>query len=119
MEILNIELEEKESRDVYFYPKDPTTNLPLELDGYVGIFQVRPQFGSPSLMLEFTTEGSNMTLDSRAGRITVYFDPEHTDQSAVQVGWTRGVYDLILVDDSGYRVKLYKGFITIARSAAL
>jgi hypothetical protein len=119
MQIINIELEESIDTKIRFVYRDDTTNLPVDVTGYKAILQIRPQFGSPLVVDELNTETATIVLGGVSGTIDLIFTPNDTDQNIVIWGWTRAAYDLVIVNTTGTRIKLAKGFITIARSASL
>lgn len=118
MEILNIDLEEGTDCLVRITYRDETTNLPVDVTGYKAIAQIRPQFGSDILLDELTNAAGTIALGGASGTIDMDFTPSDTNQTNPNAGWTRATYDLILVDTSGLRKKILKGFVTIARSSS-
>jgi len=119
MEILNIDLEEKTDTTIRITYRDDTTNLPVDVTDYEAILEIRPQFGSSVLLDTLSTADDTIVLGGEEGTIDLIFNPTDSDQSATPVGWTRGAYDLVLIDGDGKRKKLLKGFITVARSSTL
>lgn len=119
MEILNIDLEERTDCLVRITYRDETTNLPVDVTGYKAIVQIRPQFGSETLLDQLTNAAGTIVLGGVNGTIDMDFTPSDSDQTNANAGWTRATYDLVLIDTSGKRKKILKGFITIARSSSL
>lgn len=119
MDVLNIDLEEKTDSTVRITYRDDTTNLPVDLTGYKAIIQIRPQFGDYITIDELNTTLGNIVLGGQSGTIDINFVPSDSDQTAVITGWTRAAYDLVLIDTSGKRKKLLKGFVTIGRSSSV
>jgi len=119
MDILNIELEEKTDFTLRLTFRDDTTNLPVDITGYTAILEIRPQFGDYILLSSLDTTDDHIELGGQSGTIDIIFSAAQTDLSAQTYGWTRGAYDLVLIDTAGSRKKLLKGFVTIARSATL
>lgn len=119
MQLVNIEIEEKIPYTLSLTHRDETTNLPVDLTGYSAIIQVRGAFGSSSLFLELTSTSGSIILGGVYGTIDVIFTSEMSDTSQQTTGWTRAVYDLVIIDTLGKRIKLTKGFITILRSSSI
>lgn len=119
MEIYNIELEEKTNSSVRFVYRDDTTNLPIDVTGYSAILEIRPQFGSHIVLDTLSDTDGTIVLGGIAGTVDLNFTPDDSDWENPWSGWTRAAYDLIVVDTNGKRIKLAKGFVTIARSATL
>lgn len=119
MQIINIEIEEKIPYTLSLTYRDETTNLPVDLTGYSAVLQVRSGFGSPSLLLELTNTSGDIILGGVTGAIDVTFTAAMSDLSNQPVGWDRGVYDLVIVNSFGKRIKLTKGFVTILRSSSV
>lgn len=117
MEIYNIEIEEKTDLSIRFVYRDDTTNLPIDVTGCHAILEIRPQFGSNFVLDTLKDGDSTIVLGGVQGTVDLVFVPADTDQEGLLSGWSRGSYDLILIEVGGKRVKLAKGFITIARSA--
>jgi hypothetical protein len=119
MDTLNIELEENVDFTLSLTYRDDLTNLPIDITDYNGILEVRPNFGSSIVLLSLDVGGGEISLGGPSGAIDIVFRPEYTNQVTQSPNWTRGVYDLILTDGAGKKVKILKGFITIARSTSL
>lgn len=118
MQVINIELEEKIPYTLSLTYRDETTNLPVDLTGYTANVQIRGGFGSPYVLSELGV-GTGITLGGSLGTIDVTFPASISDLSAQPSGWDRGVYDLVVINPSGKRIKLTKGFVTISRSATI
>lgn len=119
MQLINIEIEEKIPYTLSLTYRDETTNLPVDLTGYSAVIQVRSAFGSPYLLLELTNTSGDIILGGIYGTIDVTFTSSMTDLSNQPMGWDKGVYDLIIVNPFGKRIKLTKGFVTILRSSSV
>jgi hypothetical protein len=112
---MDIEVEEGMDNVEIFTYIDETTNLPIDLTGFQANLQVRGAYGSPFILLELD-ETSGITLGGITGDITITFTPNMTWSSLTPVGWTTGVYDLILTDTFSRKKKILKGFITINKT---
>jgi hypothetical protein len=119
MIIHNIELEEKTDSSLRIVHRDETTNLPVDLTGHTAILQIRPEFGSDVLLDQLLSTDGTIVLGGQSGTLDLIFTSLDTDATSSQGSWTKGVYDLVLVDSQGKREKIRKGFIVIARSATL
>lgn len=120
MQVINIEIEEKIPYVLSLTYRDETTNLPIDITGYSAILQIRSAFGSPYVLLELTSAvDGGIVLGGSSGFIDVTIPDTATDLSIQPTGWVKGVYDLVIIEPSGKRIKLAKGFVTIDRSSTI
>lgn len=119
MNFINIELEELTDDIFGFTYRDETTGLPIDLTGYSAIAEVRPTFGDPSILLTLSTTNGKIALGGSTGSIDMKFSEMDTTPIQDGIPWTRAAYDLVIIDTSGNRKKVIKGFITLARSSSI
>lgn len=115
---LNIELEEGIDQTISFIYSNPSTNLPIDITGYTSKLVVRDDLGSPNILLQMVDSSiiqsiSYITLNGTTGRVDIIFKNVTSDV------FTSGTYDILLIDPTGLKIKLAKGFILINRSASL
>lgn len=114
---LNIELEEGIDQVITLPYTDKTTNLPIDITGYTSVLRVRESLGSIPVLLELTNTGisptSNITIGGTSGIVSINF------RNVTTTSFTSGVYDIILIDTAGTKIKLAKGFILITRTSSI
>lgn len=71
-------------------------NTPVDLTGYTGRLQIRPQISSSTILLELTSQNSGIELDNTYKTILVKISAAQTQA----LSFTNGVYSLELVKDS-------------------
>ncbi|HXH24529.1 MAG TPA: hypothetical protein VNI78_04720 [Vicinamibacterales bacterium] len=82
---------------------------PVDLTGYTARMQARERHGSPTVLLELTTENGGIQLGGPSGTITLSMSAAQT----AALTWRRGVYDLELVSPAGVVTRLIEGVITV------
>ncbi|CAM5591887.1 hypothetical protein [Rhodanobacter lindaniclasticus] len=83
---------------------------PVDLGGYTARMQVRASVAAADVLLELTTENGGITLDSD-GTVTL----QASATATAAMAWTRGVYDLELVDGGGVVTRLAAGSVEVSR----
>jgi hypothetical protein len=84
---------------------------PMDLTGYTARMQARSSVGAADTLLDLTTENSGIVIDPATGTIELRIDA--TDTAAL--AWTQGVYDLELVDATGFTTRLAQGSVSVER----
>lgn len=92
---------------------DYTTNLPKDLTGYSALIELRSTYNDPRVFLRLSTDNGRILLGGAEGTIIARFLPEDTNPIKQSFPWTRAVYDLVVIDPNGIRVKLLKGFVNV------
>jgi hypothetical protein len=86
---------------------------PVDITGVTdAILTIRQKHYSVSAIWIGDMGSGNVTIDEPSGGITITFPAEDFDG----VDLTKAVYDLILVDNTGYRLKLLQGCVHIEPS---
>ena len=91
-----------------------TDNIPVDLTGYTGKCQIRPQAGSSTLYAEVKVE----FLDQINGKITLSLTDEQT--SAIpstgqdNTDFNNYVYDLTITDSLGMTIRLLNGNVLLS-----
>lgn len=119
MNVMNIELEEKIDQIISITYRDETTGLPVDLTGSSGLLEVRDFFGGTNVILSMTTENGKIVFGGASGAIDIVFLKQDIDETSIPSPWVRAAYDLLVIDQSGFRKKLLKGFVTLARSSSV
>jgi hypothetical protein len=110
--VVNIEVDEGSNKNVEFSWYDNSTDLPINLDGASAIMEVKEFYGSPDILLTFTTADSSIILGGSEGTILVVIKPENT----IDTQWYQGVYDLFITKADGDVIRFVKGkFIILKR----
>lgn len=84
---------------------------PVDLTGVTARMQIRQSVASPDVLLELTTENGMLVIDPLNGRTDISLDADTT----AAMTWRRGVFDLELVDGTGWVTRLVRGTITVIR----
>lgn len=99
---------------------DNTTNLPRDITNYHATLEVRSEWDSPTILLTKSDGAGSILMGGPLGTITVAFLPGDTDPNQqTPTFWTRGVYDLVITDSNGIKIKLLKGFVNIIGSVSI
>jgi hypothetical protein len=91
-----------------FARKNKRTRRPVNLTGYTALMQVRPDVLSNTVLLELGV-GSGLTVHPTLGAVDVEFVIPLT----VPMGFSVGVYDIVLKSSSGEREMLVEGAISV------
>lgn len=118
--IFHIEIDEESDYVTQFFFKDPTTNLPVPLQGYRADMQVRKGnngdyagYDDIQTQLNYTTDNGGIVLNPTSGSITLTIPALDTQN----LKWNRAVYDMYLIDPTGKRTKFVTGFISVIPSS--
>jgi len=111
--VLNIDVEANTDFILENVYVDYSTNLPVNLAGYSAVFEVRENTEKQTVLLHLTNVTGDVYLGND-GVILVKIKPSHTNTVAtLQPTWHTGLYDLVLVDATGVRRRLLKGFFNV------
>ena len=89
---------------------DKATGTPIDLTGCRARMQVRAEIGSPTVLLELTTENGGITLGGTAGTVDLYVGATATAAFA----WEGGVFDLEIVHPGGDVTRLAQGTVSVS-----
>lgn len=93
-----------------FYEKDADGEKTVyDLTGYQGAMQIRTAYSSQKAVDSFTSANGKLTIDEKAGRISIVFD--HTATESYPVGSL--VYDIELTNSEGERTRPIQGKIKV------
>ena len=79
---------------------------PVDLTGYTASMQIRPYPGSGVLLYDASAD---IALGGTAGTVTLTIPAVNT----ANFTWWTGVYDLLLIDPSGYVTRLLNGSVSV------
>lgn len=83
---------------------------PVDLSGYTARMQVRASVAATDVLLELTTDNGGITLGSD-GTVTL----QASAITTAALAWTRGMYDLELMDSAGVVTRLAAGSVAVSR----
>lgn len=83
---------------------------PVNITGYTARMHIREHVTSTTALLQLTTENGRITLVGAEGKITLFL----TAVDSAAITWSRGVYDLELVNGSEV-TRLVQGKVFISK----
>lgn len=89
------------------FQKQTKARVDIDLTGYTARMQVRETFSSTTTILDLTTENGGLTITPLEGKVSIFV----TDTVTSAITQLRGVYDLELIDSSGYVEKFVRGSV--------
>lgn len=87
------------------------TATPVDLTGCTARAQFRPKIGSPTVLLDLSTQNGGIQLGGVLGTIRVLV----TDEQTAQMTWTTAVYDLFIYFPDGSAVARMAGTATVTQ----
>ena len=84
---------------------------PVDITGYSVRMQIRQSVNAPDVLLEATTANGLFSIDGPAGRLTLTLPSSLT----AAISWSRGRYDIELVDPAGEARRLIQGSVSVSR----
>ena len=90
--------------------RDKAAGTPIDLTGCTARMQVRAEIGSPTVLLELTTENGGITLGGTAGTIDLYVGATAT----AAFTWEGGVFDLEIEFPGGDVRRLAQGTVSVS-----
>lgn len=106
----NFEIEQGATLTKPFVYKTSTSTA-INITGYTARMQVRSSVKSADVLLELNTENTRIVLGGTTGTITLQL----TAAVTAAITWTKGVYDLELVNAAGVVTRLLQGEITVSK----
>jgi hypothetical protein len=88
---------------------------PISLIGASAKLQVRDTQGGSKLAFTLTSPTGGITIDGATGTLTIKITPTQTNK----LFYPKSSYDLMVVLDSGDKIKLLEGFMTLSRSVTI
>lgn len=92
-------------RFVYKAGNSVATASPVDITGFTGRAQMRPDFTSTAVHAHWTTENGGMALGGASGEITLISSAADTELMPAE----KGVWDLELVSPEGEVIRLIEG----------
>lgn len=84
----------------------------IDITGYTGRMYIRKNGVDGAIILELTTENGRMVLGGVAGTIELSIDAADT----VDLAFGSGVYDLELINGSGFVTRIIQGLVAYNRN---
>lgn len=81
----------------------------VDLTGYTARMQIRANKKATTTLLELTTENDRIVMGGAAGTIQLVLPATVT----AAIDWTRGVYDLEIVNADGFVQRLWQGDVEV------
>lgn len=85
------------------------SNLPLNLTGFQARLQARATVGSPTVLLDASTENNKLVIDPLEGMVSLVL----TANESAALSWSKAKYDLELENSGGEVMRPVKGEIDI------
>lgn len=85
---------------------------PADLTGVTPRMQVRASADDTEVLMEFTVaNGRIVIVDAMQGQIELIIERAHT----AAIGWTTGVYDLLLIDADDEGKRILEGTVNVSQ----
>jgi uncharacterized protein YndB with AHSA1/START domain len=94
--------------------KDENDNV-IDLTGASAKMQVRDVKGGSKLAVTLTSPSGGIVINGSLGKLTVTLTPTQTNK----LFYPKSVYDIMVVDSNGNKIKLLEGFMTLNRSVTI
>lgn len=88
---------------------------PIDLTGATAKMQVRDIQGGSKLAFTLTSPTGGIVIDGPEGLLTIKVTPTQTNK----MFFPKSVYDLVIVDSNGNRIRLAEGFMTLSRAVTI
>ena len=92
-----------------------SNKIPKILTSYTAKMQIRATHGSKDVLFELSTANSRIVITANDGKIELMIG--NTLTSAMT--FTKGVYDLELIDSGGSITRLIEGTITVTKNVTI
>jgi hypothetical protein len=87
----------------------------IDLTGASAKMQVRDVKGGTKLAVTLTSPSGGIVINGPLGKLTVTLTPTQTNK----LFYPKSVYDIMVVDSNGNKIKLLEGFMTLNRSVTI
>ena len=94
--------------------KDDNGNA-IDLTGASAKMQVRDVKGGTKLAVTLTSPSGGIVINGPLGKLTVTLTPTQTNK----IFYPKSVYDIMVIDSNGNKIKLLEGFMTLNRSVTI
>lgn len=86
--------------------------VPVDLTGWTGRMQIRPEIDSAEVLAELTTENGGILIDApTSGTFVLYLD----DAATAALDFEQAAYDVELQAPSGDVTRIMQGVVTLSR----
>lgn len=87
----------------------------IDLTGASAKMQVRDAKGGTKLAVTLTSPSGGIVINGSLGKLTVTLTPTQTNK----LFYPKSVYDIMVIDSNGNKIKLLEGFMTLNRSVTI
>jgi hypothetical protein len=87
---------------------------PIDLTGATAKMQVRDVQGGSKIAFTLT-QTSGITINGPLGTLDIKMTPTQTNK----LFYPKSVYDIMVIDTNGNKIKLLEGFMTLSRSVTI
>jgi len=87
----------------------------IDLTGASAKMQIRDVKGGTKLAVTLTSPSGGIVINGPLGKLTVTLTPTQTNK----LFYPKSVYDIMVVDSNGNKIKLLEGFMTLNRSVTI
>jgi hypothetical protein len=101
------------SFEVQYTQEDEVT--PINLTGSSAKMQVRDTTTGSKLAFTLTSPSGGIIIDGPTGTLSIKCTPTQTSK----LFYPKSVYDIMLIDSNGNKIKLVEGFLTLNRSVTI
>lgn len=101
-------IEQGATFDITLTCRDEAGTL-VNLTGYTARMQIRANKKATTTLLELTTENGRIVLGGAAGTLQLILSATVT----AAIDWTRGVYDLEVINADGFVQRLWQGDVEV------
>lgn len=115
---VNLAIEQGATFDeAYLWKAGPTkeTAVPVDLTGCTAKAQFRDEKGSPTVLLEITTENGGIVLNTPPGSIRIVIPANESEVFT----WSKAVYDLKVYFPGGKKVRRLAGKVSVSPGVTL
>jgi hypothetical protein len=87
----------------------------IDLTGASAKMQVRDVKGGSKLAVTLTSPSGGIVINGPLGKLNVTLTPTQTNK----LFYPKSVYDIMVIDSNGNKIKLLEGFMTLNRSVTI
>lgn len=110
----NFEVDQNATFSFVVEYKDDNGNA-IDLTGASAKMQVRDVKGGTKLAVTLTSPSGGIVINGPLGKLTVTLTPTQTNK----LFYPKSVYDIMVIDSNGNKIKLLEGFMTLNRSVTI